>query len=374
MLSRRQWDAVFVETCEHLGLRPADVRAKHRMQTVRLTHAIFRCKKCLVCWSTHRAWMMVDCKQRRIARAWIQECRQCSTPGHILSSKSDIVLRAFRLAALNCLERSDNISCSIRQGGAHDVNDQHHYRLCEKCQYGLIDCITGLALSDEDRSRDTRSSRVQGLQLPDQFRREGSTSWADYQHRIFRPTLNQREARARTFHAVKVALLGTQDLHIDVHYEQGVYESGSMKKGTQVPWSDIDVVLFVTDFRPDEGFCRRRLDLVVTCLQDAFQQRIQVTPAGVGGRMPRFSRSVKIRARDDDEPIKFDMLLGGKLDAPRDFIPLPRRHRQAWSASSAPFQVRFVVESLGFGSPPRRAPPRSVQVCESTLSDIVIRL
>ena len=129
------------------------------------------------------------------------------------------------------------------------------------------------------------------------------------------------------------------------------------------------VVLFVTDFSPDEGFCRRRLDLVVTCLQDAFQQRIQVAP--VGGR---FSRRVKIRARDDDESFKFDLLLGGKLIAPRDFIPLPRQHRQAWSASSAPFQVRFVVESLGFGSPPRRAPPRSVQVCESTLSDIVIRL
>ena len=111
---------------------------------------------------------------------------------------------------------------------------------------------------------------------------------------------------------------------------QGVYEAGSMKKGTQLPWSDFDVVLFVTDFRPEVQFFMQRFQVVISCLREEFGgQMINVVEA------KRFCRSFEII--EGLQTIKFDILLGYRPTWPRDFISWDRDTRQAMSASSAPF-------------------------------------
>jgi len=136
------------------------------------------------------------------------------------------------------------------------------------------------------------------------------------------PTLLQRQARAVALHEVKTSLVANRDLRVDTQYKQGVYEAGSLKKGTQLPVSDIDVVLFVTDFRADQDYITRRLNDVTTCLRASFRERM----GPIINPNARFSRVFAIQTQSNEiqYSIKFDILLGSQLDSPGTFIPWSR--------------------------------------------------
>lgn len=217
------------------------------------------------------------------------------------------------------MEKSDNIFAFLGDfdsQGIEDVDLEHKHSLCEKCHYGAVDCITGISLEGTAAlSAHLDEMQLGRLPLPRQFDEDGWVSWQDC--RNLRPTRAQRDQRARAFHAIEISLLENDDLHIDTEYEDGVYEAGSVKKGTQLPWSDCDIVLLIRDFRPDQGFLTSRLDAVMGSLRASFTD----------GRMGpitfnNHSRSFKIRgfSVNEDEAIKFDVLLGSRLTPP-DFIP-----------------------------------------------------
>ena len=230
-------------------------------------------------------------------------------------TKEHTFRKSIRHAVLRCLEKSDNIFAFLGDfdsQGIEDVDLEHKHSLCEKCQYGAIDCISGL--SREGAAAPATHLDVMALPLPRQFDEDGWATWQDC--RVLRPTLAQREQRARAFHAVKIVLLENDNLQIDTEYENGVYEAGSVKKGTQLPWSDCDIVLFITDFRHDQDFLRRRLDAVMGSLRASF------TDGRIGPiTYHSHSRSFEIRGFSDVNPelIKFDILLGSRLTPP-DFI------------------------------------------------------
>jgi len=121
---------------------------------------------------------------------------------------------------------------------------------------------------------------------------------------------------------VKTFLVANPDLRVDTQYKQGVYEAGSLKKGTQFPVSVIDDVLFVKDFRPDQDYLTRRLNDVMTCLRASFRERM----GPIINPNRRFSRTfaIQTQANENQYSIKFDILLGSQLDSPGSFIPWPR--------------------------------------------------
>ena len=64
-LSRRKWDRVVSEICHEFQLRPHDVLGTYRKQIVRLHDGVFKCAKCANMWTSHRAWIKVDCKAQK---------------------------------------------------------------------------------------------------------------------------------------------------------------------------------------------------------------------------------------------------------------------------------------------------------------------
>ena len=338
-VARRRWDATVAEICDDFGLRPQDVRARCRKSTVNFD-ALFQCKKCRNVWSTHRAWITIDFKLRKVVRVWKQRCLSCELDCGPFAAMEKNLRITIRRAVLRCLEKSDGIFAYVGHASS-DVEDLQHKRLlCEKCLYGCVDCLTGDRIGDAGDMQGAPQDparRTDTAEIPRLFLNDGWRSWQSVR-RLY-PTWSQREVRAEVFHRLKIALCGHPHMHIDVNYLEGVYEAGSMKKGTQLPWSDFDVVLFVTDFRPCVDFFRQRFNIVTLCLQAEFGAQFQNTATH------RFSRGVQIEGRDGSS-IKFDILLGSRIATPNIFIRWGPRQRQARSASSAPFQIDFVRAKL----------------------------
>ena len=340
-VTRWRWDATIAEICDDFGLRPQDVRARCRTSTVNFD-ALFQCKKCRNVWSTHRAWIRIDFKLRKVVLVWKQRCLRCEVDCHPFAAMEKSLRIKIGHAVLRCLEKSDGIFAYVGHASS-DLEDLQHKRLlCEKCLYGCVDCLTGDRIGDmqgaplEGPERRTQSA-LDTAEIPHLFLNDGWRSWQDVR-RLY-ATRSQREVRARVFHRLKIALRRHPHMHIDVSYLEGVYEAGSIKKATQLPWSDLDIVLFVTDFEPDLDFFRRRFDIVTLCLEAEFGAQFQNTATH------RFSRRVLIEGQDGSS-IKIDILLGSRVATPKSFIHWRRDQRQARSASSAPFQIDFVRAKL----------------------------
>jgi len=53
-----------------------------------------------------------------------------------------VVLRGL----LRCLEKSDGIFAFLGGSGSDDANLEHRHDLCEKCNYGAVNCMSGETL------------------------------------------------------------------------------------------------------------------------------------------------------------------------------------------------------------------------------------
>jgi len=316
-----KWNRVVSEVCDELQLRPDDVGKRFAYQVVRLTDALYHCRSCKNQWSTHVAWILINCKKRKVLRGWKQKCLKCKVECTSFGIKENMLRQAVLRGVLRCLEKSDGIFAFLGGSGSDNANLEHKHELCEKCDYGAVNCISGETLGSLlDGLHITHVPAIATCPLPTHFINDGWTSWRDSTRLL--PTLLQRQARAVALHEVKTSLVANRDLRVDTQYKQGVYEAGSLKKGTQLPVSDIDVVLFVTDFRADQDYITRRLNDVTTCLRASFRERM----GPILNHNRRFSRTfaIQTQANEIQYSIKFDILLGSQLDSPGSFIPWSR--------------------------------------------------
>lgn len=266
---------------------------------------------------------MVDCRQRRVPRVWKQKCYQCNTECTFFACKEFPLRQAIRLAVLKCVEQVDGIAAYNGNGEGHDKSDIHKCPLCEKCGYGRVNCATGAPLELAVAPLESAVILATAVPpepahpLPTEF--VGWKSWRDV-GRFLLVTREQQEARAKSFHAVKVALEGNTALAV-----QQVYESGSVATGTQLPVSDIDIVLFIEDFKPGRAFFTRRLNAVLQCLQAQLRANVGATAVyerDDSANHNRYSRKFRILEPASGLSFKFDVLLGGQLRRPRAFLQL----------------------------------------------------
>ena len=347
-------DGLLAQVCDDFEFFPDQVSGKKAMQCVKLKGGKFVCYPCNNFWTSHLSWMVINCKKREIQHRFKQKCTKCRKPrGFIGASKEEHLLRAFRVGVLRCLERTDGLWGFSGPPSQGREDEEHKAELCEKCKYGKTRCFNSKWEERTEESIKTANTPVEHDALPEIFsnswgedKPEALDTWSDVA-KALRVPLRIRMTRAKAFHLVKTELLKHIDeLKIEKDCHGGVYEAGSFKKATQLPFSDIDIVVFVKDFH--EGIYTERLKEMVTILKTHFGEDMFV--AGE----QKYSRSFELKcgfAKSDTPPrddgiIKFDLLLGGNLGEGNNYykrlLTMDDESLDAWGASVSPRQVDFV--------------------------------
>jgi len=96
------------------GVRPDDVGKRFEYQVVRLNDVLYRCRSCKNQWSTHVAWILINCKKRKVLRDWKQKCLKCKAECKSFGIKENILRQAVLRGVLRCLEKSDGIFDFLR--------------------------------------------------------------------------------------------------------------------------------------------------------------------------------------------------------------------------------------------------------------------
>ena len=248
----------------------------------------------------------------------------------MVATKGDCLRRAVRHAINKCLERTYDLEADFRNPERNRPQQQHQHLLCEKCEWGKIDCTTGNSLTQFEEPHQSRNSELKPL--PREFEEYDWKDWDDLATRLY-PSEKVRVYVNKAWHAVASVLKTHHEaLKIDLKRHKGIFEGGSRQKGTQLPWSDYDLVIFVKDFPRvvDPKFFKRRFRLILKYLEEACQPgnpfglvSFQIRESSLENR---YSRTFDIELDSVSAPhirkVKFDVLLGGPMDSPTEFLNL----------------------------------------------------
>ena len=284
------------------GLQPYDATNRDGRYKVLRVKGMFSCSSThgqSNPWSSHFAWLKVDLHKLKVSRRWEQKCKVCKT------SRAPFVLRtdfeqAVRKMMISVLEQRLGISCKVDKAllAFNEPDKQHVPGLCEKCRWGACNCTGANPEGGTNPEGDSLSLELGGMSL---WRSE----WADPMGPIHQhlPTRAQRESNAIVLNGVVRAL---RDFDANTYVD--FLEGGSRGKGTDLDCSDLDIVVYVSNFQPNRQAVQHSLQEVAQILNASdhleLVRRIDVNARSLG------FKCVGVNGHH----VACDLLLGGRVD------------------------------------------------------------
>lgn len=286
------------------GLQPCDATNRDERYKVLRVKGMFSCANKhgqSNPWSSHHAWLTVDLHKLKVSRRWEQKCKVCKTSRAPFVLKTDFE-QAVRKMMLSVLEQRLGISCKVDKAllASNEPDKQHVTGLCEKCRWGMCNC-TGRGANPEGGARPESDSLSLELGSMSMWR----SKWADPMGPIQQhlPTRAQRESNAIVFNGVMRAL---RDYDANMYVD--FLEGGSRGKGTDLDCSDLDIVVFVSNFQPNRQAVRCSLQAVATILTASDHLEL-------AARIDVHARSLGFKCVGvNGHRVACDLLLGGRDD------------------------------------------------------------
>ncbi len=126
-------------------VHPQDIPRDYSFQSVHGRAICRRCNKCKNSWSTNLAWLTIDLRNQRIARAWLQKCKGCNAENQLWFPPDELENMVIH-AVERCWKLQDG-SYRIKRHNPDDEDDDrpppHQQSLCERCEYGKRKCWLG---------------------------------------------------------------------------------------------------------------------------------------------------------------------------------------------------------------------------------------
>ena len=331
---------------EH-GLEPVDrADKKRRYRTLRLVGQ-FRCTSRhagIKAWLSQHTWLTVDLHTLSVGKRWTQKCKICGD-----QRSPYIAPRAFEVAVEGISITTLELTLGIARDDLperrynSEADPEHPARLCEKCKWGRgCNCSGG-----RDEGIDAISAQVASMTAGGEL--DFYSPWADA------PKLQQKLhcgglwSCAQLLQSVSIANSIRQALVaaslIEGRHDVDFLVGGSRGKDTCIgPVADLDIVIHLQAFRPEEEFVQGILARVNGVLSSS--DRIEILNVRVLRRSLSFNcrhSGVLVSSKE----LKVDLLVGG-LDESGARLTQPNimtRENQFWySPSFNHLQIHYFAQ------------------------------